>query len=91
MITIYHNNSCTKSRIALAALTKKLREISSVNLEYVFFAEDITSDDCLLVSAKGYITLGPTAKAFESDSKMDENTSDESFEPLAARVRLFNN
>lgn len=31
MITIYHNNSCTKSRIALAALTKSGEEFKVVN------------------------------------------------------------
>ncbi|RZJ71688.1 MAG: arsenate reductase (glutaredoxin) [Flavobacterium sp.] len=31
MITIYHNNSCTKSRIALAELTKSGEEFEVVN------------------------------------------------------------
>ncbi|RZL47864.1 MAG: arsenate reductase family protein [Pedobacter sp.] len=31
MITIYHNNSCTKSRIALAAITKSEEEFEVVN------------------------------------------------------------
>jgi len=78
------------AEITLAALTKKLREISSINLEFVFFAEDITADDCLLVSSKGYVTLGPLSHMFETDSKMDESKSDESVEPLATRVRTFN-
>ena len=31
MITIYHNNSCTKSRIALAELTKSGEEFEVIN------------------------------------------------------------
>ena len=38
MITIYHNSSCTKSRIALAALTQSGEEFEVVN-----YLEDVPS------------------------------------------------
>jgi len=42
MITIYHNNSCTKSRIALAALTKNDEPFEVINyLENVPSVEEL--------------------------------------------------
>lgn len=76
MITIYHNNSCTKSRIALATLTK-----SGEDFEVVNYLEDVPSV-AKLKEIIGKLNIKPhdlirTTEALYKEKFKDKNLSDE--------------
>lgn len=77
MITIYHNNSCTKSRIALAALTK-----SGEDFEIVNYLEDVPSvaklkEIVAKLNIKPVELVRKTEKLYLEKYKNQELTDDE--------------
>ena len=76
MITIYHNNSCTKSRIALAALTQSGEEFEVVN-----YLEDVPSIGKLMdiikkLNIKPFDLVRITENLYKEKFK-DKNLTDE--------------
>lgn len=76
MITIYHNNSCTKSRIALAALTQSGEEFEVVN-----YLEDVPSVEKLKeilkkLNIKPFDLVRVTENLYKEKFK-DKNLTDE--------------
>ena len=76
MITIYHNSSCTKSRIALAALTQSGEEFEVVN-----YLEDVPSVEKLKeilkkLNIKPFDLVRVTENLYKEKFK-DKNLTDE--------------
>ena len=76
MITIYHNSSCTKSRIALAALTQSGEEFKVVN-----YLEDVPSVEKLKeilkkLNIKPFDLIRVTENLYKEKYK-DKNLTDE--------------
>jgi hypothetical protein len=74
--------------VALVALKKAFKGIPYVTFEQVFFAEDISDQDCLIEFDSGCLTIGPPLKEYKdvdtSDDEPDKNVS-----ALATRIRVI--
>ena len=82
MITIYHNNSCTKSRIALAELTKSGEDFEVINyLEQTPSIEEL-KEIVQKLDIKPFELIRVTEKLYKDEFKSKDLSDDEWIEVM---------
>ena len=82
MITIYHNNSCTKSRIALAELTKTGEDFEVINyLEQTPSIEEL-KEIVQKLGIKPFELIRVTEKLYKDEFKSKDLSDDEWIEVM---------
>ena len=82
MITIYHNNSCTKSRIALAELTKSGEDFEVINyLEQTPSIEEL-KEIVQKLGIKPFELIRVTEKLYKDEFKSKDLSDDEWIEVM---------